>query len=119
MRLQESQFREILSALRSDAIKNGELRRSPRVGIAARGHIFARSDPTRSLEVYIRDLSVSGIGITAREAIEPPGQFTLVLPRHQAEHLQVVYKVRYCVRPVEGLFEIGAEFVSMTPPLST
>ena len=107
----ESKFQGIMSSLRSDVQKTDEKRRSPRVGVGVRGTILVHST-RRILNVYVRDLSLGGVGITCEHAIESGDHFSLLLTKPDARPTHVLYEVRHCRMAMTGIFDIGAQQVS-------
>jgi PilZ domain-containing protein len=106
----ESKFQGIMSSLRSDVQKTDEKRRSPRVGVGVRGTILVHST-RKILNVYVRDLSLGGVGITCEHAIESGDHFSLLLTKPDAKPTHVLYEVRHCRMAMTGIFDIGAQQV--------
>lgn len=100
-----------MSSLRSDAQKTDEKRRSPRVGVGVRGTILVHST-RRIMMVFVRDLSLGGIGITCDRPIEAGAHFSLMLAKPDAKPAHILYEVRYCRRAIEGIYDVGAQQVS-------
>ena len=103
-----------MSSLRSDAQKTDEKRRSPRVGVGIRGAILLHST-RRILSVFIRDLSLGGVGITCDQAIESGKHFSLLLTKADGKATHILYEVRHCRLAMDGIYDIGAQQVAARP----
>lgn len=110
MALSESKFRSIMSALKSDVIPSDEKRRSPRVGVGARGIVLVHST-RRPLNVYIRDLSAGGVGLTCDQQLKPGEHLSLMLSRSDGKSSHVLYEVRHCRQAINGIYDVGAQLV--------
>jgi hypothetical protein len=114
MSLTGDEFNEIIQSLRSDIQgKRGfEKRGAPRVGLRSRGtivsceHLRLSGAPT---PVWIRDLSVSGIGIIHCHPLEPGMQFVAQFLRPAKPPLSVLYTVTHTKPISKTIFSIGAK----------
>jgi len=111
MHFSESKFHGIMSSLRSDVQKTDEKRRSPRVGVGVRGTILVHST-RRILSVFVRDLSLGGIGITCDQPVESGDHFSLRLTKADGKPAHILYEVRHCRMAIDGIYDIGAKQVS-------
>ena len=100
-----------MSSLRSDEQKTNEKRRSPRVGVGVRGIILLHRS-RRVVNVFVRDLSLGGIGITCDQAIESGDHFSLLLTKPDGKATHVLYEVRQCRMAINGIYDVGAQKVS-------
>ena len=114
MAFSESKFQGIMSSLRSDVQKTDEKRRSPRVGVGVRGTILVHST-RRVLNVFVRDLSLGGIGISSDHSIEEGDHFSLLLAKTDTKHTHILYQVRHCRPANDGIFDVGAQQISVQP----
>ena len=106
-----------MSSLRSDSRKTTEKRTSPRVGVGARGTILVHT--TRQiLNVFIRDLSIGGIGLTCDHPIPAGTHFSLLLNNSNCKPTHQLYEVRHCRSAVDDIYDVGARLVSQ-PATST
>ena len=110
MSLSESKFRAIMSALKSDGIPGDEKRRAPRVGVGSRGVVLVHST-RRPVNVYIRDLSTGGVGLTCDQPMKVGEHLSLLLSRSDRKSSHVLYEVRHCRQAINGIFDVGARLV--------
>jgi len=106
-----------MSALKSDVIPGDEKRRSPRVGVGTRGIVLVHST-RRPLNVYIRDLSAGGVGITCDQALKPGEHLSLLLSRSDGKSSHVLYEVRHCRQAINGIYDVGAKLVEVAKAAS-
>ena len=99
-----------MSSLRSDAQKTNEKRRSPRVGVGLRGVILLHRS-RRIVNVFVRDLSLGGVGITCDQPIESGDHFSLLLTKPDGKATHVLYEVRHCRMAINGIYDVGAQKV--------
>lgn len=118
MALSQAQFNAVLSSLRSDRLESEEKRRAPRVGIGTRATVLMHSS-RKSFDVYVRDLSVSGVGITGHHSMAAGDHFSLLLTRQNEKPAHVLCEVKYCREPITGLYDVGAQFVKTDLPPQT
>ena len=107
-----------MSSLRSDALKTDEKRRSPRVGVGLRGVILLHRS-RRIVNVFVRDLSLGGVGITCDHPIESGDHFSLLLTKPDGKATHVLYEVRHCRMAINGIYDVGAQKVSLQPTAPT
>jgi hypothetical protein len=67
------------------------------------------------VQVKLRDLSATGIGVTHTERLEPETQFIIQLPQPDKSIKTLLYTVRRC-DTFGGLSSIGAELTSVLRP---
>jgi len=101
-----------MSSLRSDVQKTDEKRRSPRVGVGVRATILVHST-RRVLNVFVRDLSLGGIGISSDHSIEVGDHFSLLLAKPDTKHTHILYQVRHCRPSNDGIFDVGAQQINL------
>lgn len=114
MSLTGDEFNEIMESLRSDiqGKRAYEKRGAPRVGLRSRGtivsykHLRLTGAPT---PVWIRDLSVTGIGIIHCRPLEPGTQFVAQFLRPTKPPLSVLYTVTQTTRISKTIFSVGAK----------
>ena len=108
--LSESQILSVIASLRSDAFQTEEKRKAPRVGLGTRAAILVHSSKT-TIESFVRDLSVGGIGITCPVELRKGEKFSLVLTRRNEKPAHVLCEVKHCHEAVTGIFDVGAQFI--------
>ena len=110
MSLSADQFTQIVASLKSDAPDKGsfEKRSAPRVGLRTKITIYMDGDPTRGMDVWIRDLSANGIGFVHGHPLEANREFLIKFPMRGNHSLAVVYSVMHCKDLSKSLFFIGA-----------
>jgi hypothetical protein len=114
MSLSGDQFNEIMESLRSDILSKRALekRGAPRVGLRSRGVIvsFEHQRLTGApIGVWIRDLSVTGIGLMHSRPLEPGAQFVAQFLRATKPPLSVLYVVTHTKPISKTIFSIGAK----------
>jgi hypothetical protein len=120
LKLSAELFNEVISTLTSDGCRKSgpEKRRDARVGLRCSVEItlcvFAAKKP-KPVTVQVHDLSVSGIGLVAREMLEIGAEFVAKLHREGHPPMTVLYKVKHCRRLTKELFNVGAGFVRVLP----
>lgn len=94
-----------------DHRRNKRLRRDGKVIVtpAARGSLG------KPIQVKLRDLSATGIGLTHTDRLEPGTQFVIQLPQPDKSVKTLLYTVKRC-DPHAGLNSIGAELTSVLRP---
>jgi hypothetical protein len=116
--LPAEQFKEIIRSLRSDGQgrRSLEKRTGPRVGLRARLLIRVHRGGTLSknaLLVWLRDLSVEGIGLVHAQPLEDGDEFIAEFPLRNQQNLNVLYRVVHCKMLSKSLYCIGARLVRM------
>jgi len=123
MTLEERTFNEIVAALRlADKERNWHDRRQyPRVPMQKCMAIIPyRSGVTgEAADVWIRDISMGGVGMVHFKPMEPDEEFLIRLPQLSG-HQMMLCRVSYCA-PLSGengngMFGIGARFVRAVAP---
>jgi hypothetical protein len=116
--LPAEQFKEIIRSLRSDGQgrRSLEKRTGPRVGLRARltirrhrGGVLSKN----SILVWLRDLSVEGIGLVHSQVLDDGEEFIAEFPLRNQQNLNVLYRVVHCKMLSKNLFCIGARLVRM------
>src|SRR4051812_43569372 len=98
MALSADQFKQILASLKSDTPDRSlsEKRTAPRVGLRTKITLYMDADPTRPTDVWVRDLSASGIGFVNGYPMEADREFLIRFPTRGHHALSVVYTVMHC-----------------------
>ena len=115
MKFSADMFKQIIATLRSDGsgARGHEKRVEGRVGLRCSVDIipFQFGDKgSKGVTVWVRDLSVSGIGLVSARPFEANVEFVVGFVRDNRKPLSVRYKVRYCKRLARDLHSIGASF---------
>jgi hypothetical protein len=116
--LPAEQFKEIIRSLRSDGQgrRSLEKRTGPRVGLRARLSLRIHRAGVlskNSILVWLRDLSVEGIGLVHSQPLEDGDEFLAEFPLRNQQNLNVLYRVVHCKMLSKNLFCIGARLVRM------
>lgn len=116
--LPAEQFREIIRSLRSDGQgrRSLEKRTGPRVGLRARLSIRLHRGGVlnkNSTLVWLRDLSVEGIGLVHTQPLEDGDEFIAEFPLRNQQNLNVLYRAVHCKMLSKNLFCVGARLVRM------
>ncbi len=113
MALSAEQFSAILDTLRSDAKcgRDCEQRVDPRVGLRVKATVTCLQDTGKAVHrpVWIRDISVGGLGLVASQRIEKGGHFVIVFEGGN-DKITVVYRVARCEEAAKNQYIIGARF---------
>jgi hypothetical protein len=121
MMLTAQLFQQILTSLRSDTGRRfNEQRLGPRVGVRGKIKLLrgAADLEHRQLpfEVWVRDVSISGIGLLSSEPMTTGTQFRAQFPKVDDEPLTLVYVVVHCKSVSKGLYVIGARLADIPQP---
>lgn len=119
-RLTADIFEDIVASLRSDKSKRtNEKRGRPRVGLRSSLQIFVcpplGSTVSTAMNVWVRDVSVDGLGLTTTQSVAADTQFIAEFDRWDRQKLRVQYRVAHCKQLSRGLFSIGAKLVKVLP----
>jgi hypothetical protein len=110
-------FNQIVNSLRSDEGRRfNEKRAKPRVGVRGRVSIVLLShDGTgeKTLTVWVRDVSATGIGILLNEPLAHGSRFAACFHRNADQPLTLTYVVAHAKTAVKGLYNIGAHLVGV------
>lgn len=114
MSLSGDEFNEIMESLRSDiqGKRAFEKRGAPRVGLRSRGLIVAYEHEKligSPIPVWIRDLSITGIGLMHSRPLEPGAQFVAQFVRPTKPPLSVLYTVTHSKPLTRSIFSVGAK----------
>ena len=92
-----------------------EKRRQPRVTVSARVKV---GDPQtgREFVAVTRDLSVGGLGLIQSVMAVRGALFDVNLPRAREAPLKVRCRVTYASQWADGVWAVGAQFVSLVTP---
>ena len=122
MNLEERTFNEIVTALRlADKERDWNERRAyPRVPMQKCMAIIPyRAGATgEAADVWVRDISIGGIGLVHYREMEPDEEFLIRLPQLTG-FASMLCRVSYCTalsgETCKGLYGIGARFVRVMP----
>ena len=113
MALSAEQFSAILDHLRSDATggRDSEHRVAPRVGLRVQATVtyWQTDHKTVSRKVWIRDISVGGIGLVTHDLIEKGSLFVIVFEGGEGK-VTVVYRVVRCQEAGKSQYIVGGLF---------
>ncbi|MDP9173474.1 MAG: hypothetical protein M3O30_06365 [Planctomycetota bacterium] len=122
MNLSADLFNEIVASLRSDGpdSRAQEKRTQGRVGLRCTMDLvpFPTPEGTRPTTVWLRDISINGIGFVSSARVSDRSELIARLPRPNQTPLSILYKVRYCRRLSSDLFSVGASFEHVMPDAS-
>src|SRR5215207_7538318 len=97
MRLTAEQFEQILASLKSDTSRprSQDKRSSPRVGVRMQATIIPclPGEDAKPHVVWVRDLSVHGIGLVHNDSLPVGSYFLALFQRKAGERLTVLYTV--------------------------
>ena len=109
-------FNQIVKSLKSDAGRRfNEQRSKPRVGVRGKVRIVP-CDGGAELDVWVRDLSATGIGILHTAPLENGTSFVAHFPRAGMAPLDITYLVAYSKPVTRGLFATGGRILSVDDP---
>ncbi len=112
LKLTAQLYKQILASLRSDFPSRGsEKRGQGRVGLRCSLDIVPCSfseNGAKPITVWVRDISMKGIGLVTSMPIAEGTLFIARLPRNPDEPLSVTYKVVYCRRLSSDLYSVGS-----------
>lgn len=104
-------FEQIATALKADRGSARDQRGGPRVGLRTRAKIspmLLGDKGAQPVDVWVRDLSMNGIGLTASHALPQGSTFSITLPTKAGEKIVLTYKVAHCTQASSTVFVIGA-----------
>jgi hypothetical protein len=111
-------FESILANLRSDnKDRSAEKRLTPRVGLRAKIDIVPQAfgdQGARPLTIWVRDISLCGLGILSTQFMSEGMVFTAMFDRERQGTLNVEYTVTYCKTLSNHLFSVGAHVNKVT-----
>jgi hypothetical protein len=109
MQLSATQFLRILETLRSDPLQGR--RRTPRVGLRVKATMVpcVESGPVAKHEVWVRDLSVEGVGFVHSVPLPPDSFVILQFASKNDPGLSVLYQVTRSHQLAAMSVEIGAK----------
>jgi hypothetical protein len=116
LKLTAQLYQEILASLRSDSpqSRTTEKRAQGRVGLRCSVDIIPATPRAKPVTVWVRDISMKGIGIVSPVGIPEGMMFIVQLPRDREAPLTVTYKVVHCRRINSDLFSIGCMLVTVS-----
>jgi hypothetical protein len=112
MQLSIDLLKQVTGLLGVDRSDNRDKRRQPRVGLRARTRIvpLVVDDTGGAMDVWVKDLSAGGIGLTGPRAVPQGAVFNISLPARGGKFITVQYRVAHSNRVGPGVFAIGAVF---------
>lgn len=116
MQLSLKLIEQLCVSLRSDPISSREQRAYPRVGVRFRQRIqpwTATDFGSHSVDAWIRDLSVYGLGLTLNRALAKDTLFVVNLATSSGSQVRIRYRVTHCQMPSEGVHTVGAQIDRM------
>lgn len=119
MTLTAELFDQISTALKADRGGNRDQRGAPRVGLRAKTRIvpmLVGDTGAAPIDVWVRDLSMAGIGLIAGHPLPQGSTFSIALPTRSGEKIKLVYKVAHCNQASATVFAIGASLESKPEP---
>ena len=120
MTLTAAVFQQILSSLKSDTGRRfNEQRNSPRVGVRGKISILPLTHSQEPLEVWVRDVSVTGIGLLSPQNFAPGTRLLARFPKVDDAPLAITYVVAHCKSVSRGLFVVGARLAELPPKRRT
>lgn len=109
-------FNQIVNSLKSDTGRRyNEQRTKPRVGVRGKVKIVTHSstgEPS-TLDVWVRDLSATGIGILHHAPFDSGTSFVAHFMRQGMSPLDITYLVAYSKPVTRGLFATGGRVLSV------
>jgi hypothetical protein len=117
MALPAQLLRELLTALRSDAIRRGptDQRRAARVGVRKpiQATFLPQGEAPCTPPCWVRNVSATGIGLLCRRSLPSGTEFILPFKRTDAAPLRILYRITHTARVADDLFAIGGRLVSV------
>ncbi len=119
-KLTADMLNDIVSNLKSDngGARGQDKRTQGRVGLRGALDVvpctFSKVS-NKPISVWVRDISVSGIGLLASSRFEEGLEFIARFVREGRPPLCILYKVRYCRRVSSDLMSVGASFDRVMP----
>ena len=115
MKFSAEMFKQIIATLRSDGAgsRGHEKRTEGRVGLRSCVDIIPHTTDdkgAKAISVWIRDLSVNGVGLVSTVQLDSNIEFVIGFYRDGQKPLSVRYKVRHCKRLARDLHSVGASF---------
>ena len=120
MELTACLFEQVIRTLRAD-VNGREQRRFPRVGLRAKTTIYPDRIGLTELEpiqVWVKDLSLQGIGITGSLSLPVGAAFEIRLTVRSGNVMRVRYTV-VRVRSLGTVFSMGAELIEVIEAVET
>ena len=106
MPLTSEQFHDIISSLKSDALAGR--RAAPRVGLRLQVTLIPCTETNvEEQTVWLRDLSVSGMGFIHNRPLQVGGFLVMRFPRDAGEAIALLVEVTRCRQVGPMSFEIG------------
>jgi hypothetical protein len=123
MMLSADMFNQIVASLTSasPASRAPEKRVQGRVGLRSALEIIPIASAVagaKPISVWLRDISINGLGIVSSVKMEDSLVFAARFPREGGGPLAILYKVRHCRRISGDLFSVGASFERVVPDVS-
>jgi hypothetical protein len=113
MQISAQHLAEIVDAARKSEKTAADKRRYIRQTVVTRVELLSHEDGT-TYAALTRDLSLEGVGLLQSVPMERGEQFSVSLPRIKSQPLLVQCTVLHMREIADGIFGIGAAFVSVT-----
>lgn len=114
MMLAAEQYEQIVTQLRSERSRGrtSEHRASPRVGLRMKIRVIPCKTSVRPQvhTVWLRDVSVNGLGFLFHEPMPKSAYVVVVLPRSGGATLDMLFSVARCQALPNNQFSIGMKF---------
>jgi hypothetical protein len=112
MELSADMFESTIRSLKGDQV---EKRKHPRAPARFKLKIIPYQEPGKDgpMEVWTRDISAGGIGLTSYVRLKVGMRFVVRLPRHEGAPLCLLCTVKNCIEQMKGVYVIGASFMAL------
>jgi hypothetical protein len=109
LKLTAQLYKQILASLRSDSSssRTTEKRGQGRVGLRCSVDIIPSVPNAKRINVWVRDISLRGIGIVSPVNLPEGTLFIAQLPSERESPLVVTYRVVHCHRINSDLYSVG------------
>ncbi len=112
MELSTELLQSTLSHLKGDQVDSRKFPRAPlRVRLKMIPYEDARLGPP--IEVWTRDISAGGLGITSSKPLRPDRKFIVRLPQLDNVPVYLLCTVRNCAEIAKNVYQIGASFAEV------
>ena len=119
-KLTAEMLNDIVSNLKSDTsgTRGADKRAQGRVGLRGMLDVTPctfHKEANKPISVWVRDISVNGIGLMSPQRFEEGLEFIASFVREGRPPRCIRYKVRHCRRLTGDLLSVGASFVRVMP----
>ncbi|QOV87578.1 PilZ domain-containing protein [Humisphaera borealis] len=112
MQLSLKLYEQLNSLLCAEAVTGRQQRSEPRVGVRMRQQIVPNivgDAGTRPIDVWIRDISLTGLGFSANQPLGQGTQFLIRLTSSSGSKVAIRYSIAHCVCVAPGVYVAGAK----------